>query len=213
MHSPLRDRNRSEGCIAVYQSLILNPRDDGQAYDEMRAILDIAAQWRPMPDVTFLIADDVSAAIGRAERRDGIAFTSEERRLHHRVAGLFDRRAKDAPDTVMVIDRRHLSNEDAIALMQVRISERQRTLPGPAYPDPWTLIPARTGAASSGCDPVRLSRPQQPRPRLAKMSPGSGSHERPQEGRAVKPPLSEVIDTREQHLSQKFGVCRHFQLG
>ncbi len=120
---------RSLHCIAVYQSLILNPGDDGQAYDEMRAILGIAAQWRPMPDLTFLITDHVSAAIGRAERRDAITFTSEERRLHHRVTGLFDRRANDAPDTVTVIDRRHLSNEDAIALMQARISERQRTLP------------------------------------------------------------------------------------
>ena len=128
-HGHLVLEGRSLHGIAVYRALILNPGDDEQAYDEMRAILEIAAQWRPMPDLTFLVRDDVSAAIVCAERRDGTTFTSEERRLHHRVDALFDRLAKDAPDVVIVIDRRHLSNEDAIALMQARVSERQRTLP------------------------------------------------------------------------------------
>lgn len=120
---------RSVHCVAVYQSLILHPADDQQAYHEMRSILDIAAQFRLMPDLTFLITDDVRAAIGRAERRDRITFTFENQRLLHRVAGLFERLANDAPDTVAVIDRRHLSNDDAIALMQARIGERQRALP------------------------------------------------------------------------------------
>jgi dTMP kinase len=128
-HGQLVLEGRSLHGIAVYQSLILNPEDDEQAYDEMRAILEIAAQWRPMPDLTFLVADDVSAAIVRAERRDGTTFTSEERRLHLRVDALFERLAKDAPDAVIAIDRRQLSNENAIALMQARITERQRTLP------------------------------------------------------------------------------------
>jgi dTMP kinase len=128
-HGHLVLEGRSLHGIAVYQALILNPGDDEQAYDEMRAILEIAAQWRQMPDLTFLVTDDVSAAIGRAEQRDGITFTSEERRLHRRVDALFERLAKDALDAVIVIDRRHLSNEDAIALMQARVSERQRTLP------------------------------------------------------------------------------------
>jgi hypothetical protein len=114
----------------------------------------------------------------------------------------------------MVIDRRHLSNEDAVALMQARISEHQRTLPcmnQAGLPGSLSFHP-RTGAASSGCHPVRLSQPQLPRPQIAKMLPGNGSHERPQDGCAVKLPLSDVTDAREQHLSQKFGVIRHFQL-
>jgi dTMP kinase len=120
---------RSLHCIAAYQSLILYPADDQQAYDEMRAILDIAAQWRPMPDLTFLITDDINAAIERAEHRDRITFTAEQRRLHYHVAALLDQLADDAPDTVIVIDRRHLDNDDAITLMRIRIGERQRALP------------------------------------------------------------------------------------
>jgi dTMP kinase len=125
---------RSMHCVAVYQSLILHPENDQRAYDEMRAILDIAMQWRPLPDLTFLITDDVNAAVGRAERRDGIIFTPEHRRFHHRAAALFDRLAADAPGMVTVIDRRHLSNNDAVALMRARIDEQQHALPclGPA---------------------------------------------------------------------------------
>jgi len=119
---------RSMHCVAVYQSLILHPGDDEQAYDEMRAILDVAARWRPLPDLTFLITDDVNAAVERAERRDRMTFSPEHRRFHHRAAALFDRLAADAPSMVTVIDRRHLSNSDAIALMRARIDEPRRVL-------------------------------------------------------------------------------------
>jgi dTMP kinase len=119
---------RSIHCVAVYQALILHPSDDQRAYDEMQAILNIAAQWRPLPDLTFLVTDDVNAAVGRAERRDGMTFTAEHRRFHHRAAALFDRLAAEAPGMITVIDRRHLSNSDTIALMLARIDEQQRAL-------------------------------------------------------------------------------------
>jgi dTMP kinase len=119
---------RSMHCVAVYQSLILHPGDDEQAYDEMRAILDIAARWRPLPDLTFLITNDVNAAVERAERRDRMTFSPEHRRFHHRAAAHFDRLAADAPSMVTLIDRRHLSNSDAIAHMRARIDEQQRVL-------------------------------------------------------------------------------------
>jgi dTMP kinase len=119
---------RSLHCVAVYQSLILHPDDDQRAYDEIRAILDIAVQWRPLPDLTFLITDDVDAAIERAERRDRITFSSEERQFHHRAAVLFERLAADVSGTVTVVDRRRLTSGDATALMRAQIDEQQRKL-------------------------------------------------------------------------------------
>jgi dTMP kinase len=119
---------RSLHCIAVYQSLILYPDDDQRAYAEMLAILDLAAQWWPLPDLTFLITDDVNAAVRRSERRDGITFSPPDRRFHHRAAALFGRLANDAPRTVTVVDRRRLSVGDAVALMRARIDERQSAL-------------------------------------------------------------------------------------
>ncbi len=68
-------QGRSVDSIAVYQSLITYPDDFDRAHVEALAILAIAAQWRPMPDLTILIADDVPTAIGRAAGR--IAFAHE----------------------------------------------------------------------------------------------------------------------------------------
>jgi dTMP kinase len=91
---------------AVYQSLISHPDDDEAAHRHVHAILNLAAAWRPLPDRAILLTDDVTAAIHRAERRDGIQYTTEQWRLHHRAATLFTRLAVDDPDHVTALDVR-----------------------------------------------------------------------------------------------------------
>jgi dTMP kinase len=109
---PLLTRGRTviEGrgldSTAVYQSLIAYPDDIERAHAEARAILVIAAQWRPLPDLTILIDDDVTTAIGRAEQRDGRRFTPEQMSIHRQAARLFSLLAADYPDRFEVIDRR-----------------------------------------------------------------------------------------------------------
>lgn len=97
---------RSLDSIAVYQSLISHPDDLDRAHADAQAILAIAAQWRPLPDLTMLIADDVAAAISRVEQRDGERFTAEQVHLHHQADTLFRLLAADQPDRFQVIDRR-----------------------------------------------------------------------------------------------------------
>lgn len=43
-----------------------------------------SARWRPLPDLTIVITDDVKAAVSRAEVRDGTAYTPEQWRLCRR---------------------------------------------------------------------------------------------------------------------------------
>ena len=114
---------RSLHSIAVYQSLILYPGDDEKAYQEMWALLDLAIQWRPLPDMTFLVMDDVNASIERAEGRDRTIFSPEEKRFHYRAAELYNRLAVDVRTRVDIIDRRLLNSADAIVLMRSRINE------------------------------------------------------------------------------------------
>jgi len=121
---------RSLHCVAVYQALILHPDDDEQAFAEMLAILSTAAQWRPLPDLTFLVADDPAEAAERAGQRDGRPFSAEYLHAHHRAAALYDQAAAHAPGTIVVIDRRQLDTSSAISLMQTRITEHQQTLAG-----------------------------------------------------------------------------------
>ncbi|ROO51623.1 dTMP kinase [Micromonospora sp. Llam0] len=107
---------RSVHSIAVYQSLIAH-RDDEAAYRHAGAILRLAATWRPLPDLTILIVDDVVEAVRRAEQRDGRHYTPEQWRLHRRAAALFDRLAADAGSRIVVLDRRRLTMGRAIERM------------------------------------------------------------------------------------------------
>jgi dTMP kinase len=77
----------------------------------------MAARWRPMPDLTILITDDIATAAARAEYRDHRRYTPEEAALHHRVATLYDRLATDDPSTHR-IDRRVHDIDKAVQLMQ-----------------------------------------------------------------------------------------------
>jgi dTMP kinase len=63
---------------AVYQSLIMHPDDNQAAAASVTHILNMAARWRPLPDLTIVITDDPQAAVHRAEARDGTTFTAEQ---------------------------------------------------------------------------------------------------------------------------------------
>ncbi|MEU8075876.1 hypothetical protein AB0B31_10540 [Catellatospora citrea] len=108
---------RSIHSTAVYQSLISHPGDDDGAHRQATNLLQLAAAWRPLPDLTVLITDDVDAAIGRAERRDARTYTNEQRVIHTRAAALFIRLANDDPGRIAVLDRRLLNTDQLIDTM------------------------------------------------------------------------------------------------
>lgn len=97
---------RSLHSTAVYQSLIMNPDDDHAARAMADQIINSVACWRPLPDLTVVITDDTEAAVMRAEARDGISYTAEQWRLHHRAADLFEQLANADPDRIRILDRR-----------------------------------------------------------------------------------------------------------
>ncbi|MDQ3276365.1 MAG: thymidylate kinase [Actinomycetota bacterium] len=116
---------RSIHSTAVYQSLIMNPSDDHAAAALAGQILDTTAHWRPLPDLTIVITDDVETAVGRAEARDGAAYTAEQWRLHRRAAALFEHLATIDPERMRLLDRRQ---HDVDALVAT-ISEWIATAP------------------------------------------------------------------------------------
>jgi dTMP kinase len=106
---------RSLDSVAVYQSLITHADDFERARSEANAILTLAAQWRPLPDLTILIIDDVATAVGRAETRDGRRFTEEQWSIHCRAATMFSLLAAEHDDRFRVIDRRRTTMQEAVA--------------------------------------------------------------------------------------------------
>lgn len=119
---------RSLHTVAVYQSLIMHPGDD-PALDEARSILALASQWRPLPDLTILITDDVPTAVERAQQRDGQRYPPEHWRIHHRAAALFTLLAADDPERIAILDRRTIDTPNAVRLMGRWIGERKPTRP------------------------------------------------------------------------------------
>ena len=125
---------RSLHCTAVYQALIMHA-DEDDALREARAILSLAAQWRPLPDLTILITDDLDAAVHRAEERDGYTCSPQEMAMHSRAGRLYEHLAADDPDGMRILDRRHVAAEDAPALMRSWIEQRTAELP--CLHQPW----------------------------------------------------------------------------
>ncbi len=106
---------RSIHSTAVYQSLIMNPGDDRAAAALAGQMLDTTARWRPLPDLTIVITDDVEAAVRRAEVRDGAAYTAEQWRLHHRAAALFEHLVTIDPEHMRLLDRRQHDVDATVA--------------------------------------------------------------------------------------------------
>jgi dTMP kinase len=97
---------RSIHSTAVYQSLIMHPDDHHAAAASVMRILDTAAHWRPLPDLTIVITDDPEAAVRRAETRDGTIFTAEQWAVHHQAGKLFEHLATIDTEHVRLLDRR-----------------------------------------------------------------------------------------------------------
>lgn len=84
--------DRGVDTVAVYQAAIL-----GGGHALADKIAAIAARWRPDPDVTILLTDDLDACIGRFAARTGVPVTAADRQLLAEVSRLYEARAAAAP--------------------------------------------------------------------------------------------------------------------
>jgi dTMP kinase len=138
---------RSVHSTAVYQSLIMNPESAEEAHRQAVAILALAEAWRPLPDLTILVVDDVPTALERAEHRDQRRYTAEQRQLHLRAAVLFECLAQADPRRMASIDRRLLGPDQATARMAKLITNAWgRRTSGPTAAEAAPSRRPRTGS-------------------------------------------------------------------
>jgi dTMP kinase len=114
---------RSVDTTAVCQALLLRPGAPDAALDEAVALLDLAASFRPLPDLTILVTDDPSAAIERAQRRDKRTFTPEQATFMHEACALFERLAATDPARYRVVDRRSAGEHEAAGQIRAWIHD------------------------------------------------------------------------------------------
>jgi dTMP kinase len=99
--------DRGIDTVAVYQSIIL-----GEAADR---IYQTVARWRPLPDRTVLLVDDLDVCIRRYERRTGSSLLEPDRALVVAAAQRYDELAALEPGRFVVIDRRGRDEVEVLA--------------------------------------------------------------------------------------------------
>jgi dTMP kinase len=112
---------RSVDTTAVCQALLLHPDDPHAALETATALLELAASYRPLPDLTILVTDDASEAVVRAQQRDRCVFTAEQATFMREACALYERLAATDPARYLVVDRRSVDEYEAAELIRAWI--------------------------------------------------------------------------------------------
>lgn len=143
---------RGVDTTAVCQALQLHPGAPDAALDEAAALLELAASFRPLPDLTILVTDDASAAIERAQQRDKRTFTAEQATFMREACALYERLAATDPARYRVVDRRSVGEHEAAGQIRAWIHGARTGLS--CVPEPWQGLGTCCMYCGHRADPV-----------------------------------------------------------
>ncbi|MGH3811434.1 MAG: dTMP kinase [Pseudonocardiaceae bacterium] len=111
--------DRGVDTVAIYQAAIMlgEHGTEEQTWTLAQQIYQTAAQWRPIPDLTLLITDDLDNCWRRWAEREGIPLTGEQQRLVSRVAGLYCRQAAHEPERFRIVARAGRDEDEILTEM------------------------------------------------------------------------------------------------
>ncbi len=117
---PIVLEDRGIDTVALYQAAILLGPDasDDSTWALAQQIHATVAMWRPAPELTLLITDDIDDCLDRYAEREGAPMTDEEQHLVTRVARLYQRQAKHEPERFRIVYRAGRSEDDLVAEME-----------------------------------------------------------------------------------------------
>jgi dTMP kinase len=143
---------RGVDTTAVCQALQLHPGARDAALDDAAALLELAASFRPLPDLTILVTDDASAAIERAQQRDKRTFTAEQATFMREACALYERLAATDLARYRIVDRRSTGEHEATGQIRAWIHGARTGLT--CVPEPWQGAGARCMYCGHRADPV-----------------------------------------------------------
>ena len=118
--------DRGIDSVAVYQAIIV--AGAGAPLEQMLLVMQriyaTAARWRPLPEMTLLLIDELDACIGRFEARLGRAVPPADRALIARAGELYAYLAASQSGRFAVIDRRQYGEADVVARMHLACLSR-----------------------------------------------------------------------------------------
>lgn len=111
--------DRGIDTVAIYQAAILlgDHATEDQTWTLAQQIYQTATQWRPVPDLTLLITDELDNCWRRWARREGIPLTGEQQRLVSRVSRLYHRQAEHEPERFRVLVRAGRDEDEIVTEM------------------------------------------------------------------------------------------------
>jgi dTMP kinase len=119
--------DRGVDSVAVYQAAILASEGPLQ---RMRTLAErihaAAARWRPLPDLTVLLIDDLDVCERRFAERIGRPLREDERALMRHADQLYAWQAEAAPARVAVMDRAGATEEEILDRLQRTCLTRAR---------------------------------------------------------------------------------------
>lgn len=116
--------NRSIDTIAIYQAILLCSDNGQEILTKMINIFDLAARYRKVPDITFLLVDDFNVSVKRAENRDNYKYTKKELYVLKKAYELYNTISLDS-QRISKIDLREENNEvDVITKIKKLIFSR-----------------------------------------------------------------------------------------
>jgi dTMP kinase len=111
--------DRGVDSVAVYQAAILASE---WPVERMHALAPrihaVAARWRPLPDLTLLLVDDLEVCARRFANRIGRSLREDELALMQRADDLYARQAAADPARFVVINRAAATEEEVLARMR-----------------------------------------------------------------------------------------------
>lgn len=111
--------DRGIDTVAIYQAAIMlgEHATEDETWPLAQQIYQTAVQWRPVPDLTLLITDNLDNCWRRWTEREGTPLTGEHQRLVSRVAGLYHRQAAHEPGRFRIVARTGRDEGEIVAEM------------------------------------------------------------------------------------------------
>lgn len=108
--------DRGVDSAAVYQALILAGPDApaGHVHRLTELIYATARHWRPLPDLTLLLTDDLGTCLSRLQQRTGRVITAADCTLVSRAAQLYARQAAREPARFRIVSRAGRSTGETV---------------------------------------------------------------------------------------------------
>lgn len=123
--------DRGIDTIAIYQAILIAQKNGGNPLDIAEKIYSFAANFRRLPEKTFLLYGNPEIAISRAEARDKLPYKKEEVQLLKAVEKFYSIYADIHSERFVKLN---ISQEDQNQILNKMQNEIQgRTLDGRSY--------------------------------------------------------------------------------